>query len=235
MPGGRPSVIDAQIGTRPEDGAPITVADRILSALRAGAYFEHAAAQAGIPKETAYGWLRTAGRIKRDTRGKPTSELEGLTPHELRCCEFSDSVAEAESSWEVGALATLERLARGGLQIRKTVTKRGPAITLDADGTTVPGPILEQTETVETLAPNAQVLEWRLARRFPGRYGQRVEVTGADGGPLAVSLEERADQLVGHLESYLEGVAAAEQAKPARKPRARKKAAASGADPPGSP
>jgi hypothetical protein len=38
-----------------------------------------------------------------------------------------------------------------------------------------------------------QAAAWRLERRFPDRWGrQRVEVTGKDGGPLEVTLEERA-------------------------------------------
>jgi hypothetical protein len=206
---GRPSPIDAQAGTR-DDGTPITVAEVITNALRTGSYFEQAAATAGVGKETGYGWLRTAGRLRIRARGKALSSLTPRpTAHERRCVAFSDSVAEAESSWEVTALAGLERLARGGITTTKTVTKRGPAA---ADGS--PGPVLEVTTTVEQLAPSAQVLEWRLERRFPSRYGRRVEVTGAEGGPIALSMEERAEALADTLTAHLANL---EAAKPKRR------------------
>lgn len=220
---GQPSKIDAIVSHR-DDGTPITVFDRIVSALRVGQYFEHATAQAGVSKETAYGWLRLAGRLKIEAKGQLV-DVAAITAHEARCIEFSDAVAEAESSWEAGALATLERLARGGVKVTKTVTKRDGA----GDGAKV----LEVTTTEEVLAPNAQVIEWRLTRRFPGRYGQRVEITGADGGPLVMSVEDRTDALASQFEAYLAGVDAT---KP--KPRARKKkpvAVTDGPDSPGPP
>lgn len=216
MPGGRPSLIDATIDYRP-DGTPITVQDRICAALRAGSYRGEAFRSAGLNRDTGYGYLQTAARVKLRARGGP---IEALRPkpsaHELRCLAFSDAVEEADASWEIGALATLERLARGGIPQIKTVTKRGPD---QADGS--PGPILEKTVTEESTLPSAQVLEWRLERKFPDRYGRRVEITGAEGGPVALSIEERAADLAQVLDGYLKGIA---DAKAHRAPRKKKSA-----------
>lgn len=188
MPGGRPSPIDSTIGD--ENGVPITVADRIVRGLRLGNYFEQAAAAAGVHRETAYGWLRVAGKARIRARGRSIDDL-ALTDHERRCVEFSDAVAAAEAQWEVGTLARLEQLGRGGL------TRTHETIRYDADGN-----LIDRTVRTETLPPNAQVLEWRLTRRFPERYGQRVE--RLDGASLTE--EEHAAALVDSLDAYLEGV-----------------------------
>lgn len=210
---GRPSPITQVVGYREGTGEPITVADRITNALRAGSYFEQAASAAGVTKETGYEWLRVAGRARIRARGQDVNSIE-LTDHERDCLAFSDSVAEAESSWEIGALAQLERLARGGIPVEKTVTK------VDARGN-----VLETTTTVEETLPSAQVLEWRLERKIPERYGRRIEVTGRDGEPL-LGTGERQEALVETFAAYLQGVederATAEQ----RKRAARSKRAA---------
>lgn len=200
---GRPSPIDQIIG-HDQEGNPITVADSITNSLRMGAYFEQACATAGVTKETGYAWLRTAGKLKLRARGGSLATARP-SAQEKRCLAFSDAVAEAESSYEVDALSTLGLLARGGYAVVKTVVKRGPP----APGSDAAGPVLESTTTTERLAPSAQVIQWRLARRFPARYGQRVEITGAEGGPVLLSMEERADALAETLTAFLQGAAAA--------------------------
>lgn len=206
---GRPSDINKTIGYR-TDGSPITVADSITNALRAGSYFEQATANAGISKETAYEWLRVAGRARIRARGD-LDQIE-LTDHERDCLRFSDSVDEAQSSWEIGALATLEQLARGGIEVVKKVTK-----------TDHQGNELEVTTTVEHTLPSAQVLEWRLERKYPDRYGRRVEVTGRDGEPL-LGAADRQEALVETFDAYLRGVADATAAAGTRARRKRKPA-----------
>lgn len=223
MPGGRPSLIDKIIGyTDDKPPKPITVADVIVSALRAGSYFEPACNAAGITSETGWSWRRTAGQIKIRAGGEPITTLNPPpTPFELRCVAFADAVAEGESAWEVNALATLERCARGGLPMGRTVEKR------DAQGN-----LTEMVTTTEFSLPDVRVLMWRLERRFPKRYGRRVEVTGEDGGPLVMSVDERTEQLASTLEAYLQGQA---DAKPKRRRKAPKssEAVGNGQDPPG--
>lgn len=218
---GRPPLIRAVIGHNAETGEPITTFDRIVNALRAGAYFEQACAFAGIHKDTAYGWLSIAGQIRLRTAGDP--DREQLTSHEADCLDFSDAVAEADAQWEVNALLTLERLGRGGIPIEKVVTKRGPATT-NPQGERVDGPILETTTTKESSLPHAAVLMWRLERRFPKRYRRPGEQDSERGDtPDGLTLEDRQEGLIGNLETYLAGAAAgaAEATAPAAEPAAK--------------
>ncbi len=196
---GRPSNIDSVIG-HTRDGEPITVADRILAALRAGNYVEAAAGSAGITKTTVYEWLKIGAQAgMRTNSGKPGVKV---TAHEKRCMAFADAVREAEHGWEVDSNARLQQLAAGGVT---TVTE---TVKVDADGK-----VLERTTKTEHHAPSAQVLEWRLTRRFPDRYSTRVEVSGPAGEPVPV--EVRARSLADALRDFQAGADAQRDVTPA--------------------
>jgi hypothetical protein len=203
-PNGRPSVLRAVIGTRP-DGSPITTHERIVDALTVGSFFEQASAAAGVNKQTAYGWLTSGARSKRWlAQGGPNN----LTPHEQDCVAFSDAVAEADARWELQVNTLLERLGRGGTTVEVVTVKQQRRERPNPDDPTQPivdYVELERTTRTETLAPSPQVLEWRLSRRFPTRYSQRMELTGAAGGPIEISREERSAQLAEAAEAYLAG------------------------------
>ena len=196
-PRGQPSSIDQTVGTR-TDGTPITAFDRIIHAISIGSYFEQACAAAGIHKDTAYAWLTTgarthAARARAIDKALPAPKE---TKHEQRCAQFSDAILRAEAEWELSSLATLETLARGGTQIE--------TVTVKTDGA---NRVVDRTVKTETLLPSAQVIEWRLSRRFPARYSHHVEVTGADQGPIAVMQTTSVD--VGALHETLDAIVAA--------------------------
>lgn len=190
---GRPSKIDAVIG-HDQAGQPITASDRIIQALRAGNYVETAAMSVGISKMSVYEWLKVGGQAAMKINA-PGGNLSKLSQHERKCLAFSDAVREAEAAWEVDSNARLQQLAIGGVTT-KTVTEK-----VDADGK-----LLERTVKTETHAPSAQVLEWRLTRRFPNRYSQRVEVSGPGGE--AVPVEVRARSLADALRDFQAGAQA---------------------------
>lgn len=199
---GRPSKIDQIVGTVTDaDGTErnVTAAERIVSGLRIGGYFEPTCASAGVHKETAYGWLRIGAQLHARAAAHDT-DLDGIeaTDHERKCAAFSDAVLQAEAEWETHALGTLESLGRGGTQVR-TVTEKQ-----DAEGN-----VIERTVRTETLPPNPQVIEWRLTRRHSQRWGDRVEVLGGsiDG---QLSLNDRAQALSDEVRAYLEGIADSE-------------------------
>ncbi len=207
MPGGRPTKIDQIVGTRTiehKDGSTeevnVTAADRILSALRTGNYFEQACAAAGVHKETAYGWLRRGAQAvaRAAMLNLPVEELD-LPPTDLRYVEFSDAVAQAEAQWEVQANTLLENAARGGVT-EVTVTEKH-----DANGN-----LVETTTRTTTLPPNVQVIEWRLTRRYSERYYPRVGfVFPAVADELSV--EDKAEVLAGELRAFLAGRADVER------------------------
>lgn len=199
---GQPSKIDKVITYRDIDGErqPVTVFDRIVGGVRMGVYHEIAAAAAGVSSSTLRLWLRLGARAL--TRAAlhnvdVDDPSLGLTNHELRCVAFSAAVAEAEAEWEVVANGTLDRLARGGLTTTKTTTRQAR----QDDGTYLE---IERTVVVETLAPSAQVLEWRLTRRHPARYAVK-----ADDEATAATGEAQASDLAAEVRGYL--VAKAEE------------------------
>jgi hypothetical protein len=209
LPGmGRPSKIDQVVGYRTinhDDGTteqrPVTTADRITAHLRNGNYFEQACAAAGVHRETAYGWLRIGAQAiaRAASTGIPLDDLD-LPVHHLACVAFSDAVAEAEAEWEVRANTTLETLARGGIT-SETVTEKQDPTRLDENGQPL---VVERTVRTERTLPSAQVLEWRLTRRFPERYGHRVDLV-ARAGDGSLPMNDRAAALAAELRSYLQG------------------------------
>lgn len=179
MPGGRPSKITTIVGTGP-DGENITAADRIVQCIRMGGYHETAAAAAGVDKTTLYEWLKVGAQAT-DLHQRQNVPLSKLTAHQQRCMAFSHAVAEAEALSEMDDVATAAELAAGGRVHKVVTTKRNAQ-----------GEVLEHSERVETLQPNAAVLTWRLERRFPERYGRRrIEISGPDGDAIPVEVRVR--------------------------------------------
>jgi hypothetical protein len=188
---GRPTILDAIVGREP-DGKAIRVLDAIAKSLTSGNYFETACARAGVTAEQAYEWLRTAAKIRIRATARELEDLD-LTHLEHLCLEFQDAVLKAESVWETAALATLERLGSGEIKVTTTKTRE----VIDAQT----GEVRERvvTTTVRELPPSANVLTWRLSRRFPQRYGNNVEPEQH----ATLSENEHAEALVESIEAYL--------------------------------
>lgn len=159
-------------------------AKAICDVVAAGNYIETAAAAAGITKETLYEWLRVgAAAHQKDGR---------LSKHEQACCAFSDAIATALASSEAADVTRLAQLAAGGLQVR-TVTEKAQVID-GPNGQQVQ--VIERTTKMETLAPSAAVVMWRLERRFGKRWGRKQEITGAEGGPITLDLAASARSVI---------------------------------------
>lgn len=191
MPAGRPPKLNTIVLVRDRDGKKekVTAAQRVIEAVRIGAYIESAAAVAGISKRTIYEWLKVGAQAV-DLVERQGRTLRSLTQHQRDCMEFSHAVAEAEAMAEVDDVAELAAIGRGGRKITTTTVKR------NADGE-----VLEHVTKTETTLPNPQVLEWRLERRHPEKYGRtRVEVSGPDGE--AIPVEVRVNALVAALRQH---------------------------------
>lgn len=204
------------------DGVEITAAQAIIEAVRVGSYLEPAIRAAKVGKSTVYGWLDVAARarartIAADHLTNPTERAKAkrLTKHEQRCIEFSDAVEEAQGEWEVAQHTLLERLARGGTVLTSTTVK--VEVVRDAQGQIVVGedgkPVereLERSTKREVLGPDPRVIQWRLERMHPDRYGRRVAVfAGDDPGRGEVSEDDRVDRLLAEAEAFMEGAAVA--------------------------
>lgn len=191
MPGGRPSDIDKIIGTRPTPEGPVdvTVADRILASLRVGAPLYEAADAAGVGRETVRGWIKLAGTLTVQHAGN--LDRATLTAFERRCIEFSGSVEEARAAWLIDTLTIHERLARGGIP-QEIIT-----VKTDAGGVE-----LERSVRTTATLPSERALEWRMKHLRPDLYSDRLELTGAGGGPIELEREERASALVALAQAF---------------------------------
>lgn len=190
---GQPSKLDAIAATTP-DGRTITVRQRIIEAIRLGDYLETAAAAAGINRETLHNWLRIGARTtQRQARAEALDQPFDATPHELACQEFSNAIAIAEADAHQRLLQTLHDLSRSR-KVTTTTTRTA------ADGSTY-------EHTVEReLEPNAQVLMWRLERRFPALYGRRLDLNVHTDGDRFDEFDE--NDLARQLAAFQAGIQA---------------------------
>lgn len=188
MPTGRPSRINQEL--KAGDGKTVTVADRVLDYIRAGAHVAEAAAAVGISRETIYAWLRKGADVSlalalADSAGTPAPVF---SDHDMACAEFADGHHEAIASWEMRQLLFLQQLAQGGIPQTTTRTKVG------AKG------VEETVTTTSHTLPDATVITWLLEKRHPDRYGRRIGLdvdTGAAGAGTrrALELTELIDQV----------------------------------------
>lgn len=218
MPGGRPSPIDKVIGHRDVDGQQIevTVFDRIVASVRVCAPLYEAADAAGVGRDTVAGWIKLAGKLELQHRG--SLENVELTHHERRCIEFSQAVREARAQWVIDANTLHERIARGGIPQEVTTEERDEA-----------GKLLKRTVRRTTTSPDPRTLEWRFKYLRPDLYADRLELTGAGGGPIEMSQEDKASALTELVRSYRQQ----SEDPPARRPRPKVKELTDGSDPAG--
>ncbi|MFB9880914.1 hypothetical protein ACFFMN_23430 [Planobispora siamensis] len=147
---------------------------RIIDAVRAGATYEGAAGAAGIPEGTLYRWLREA-----EQPGAPAWKRQ-----------FRQDITRARDEVEVRVAAgSVMKAALGGFELERTTIHR-------PDGTV--------EEKVRYAPPDGRVGLEILGRRFRDRgwARERVEVTGADGGPIHIqhaTIAELAERLHAEL------------------------------------
>ena len=135
--------------------------EKIITALRANAYIETAAAYAGIEKDTFYRWLKMGARAKSG-------------PYR----EFSDAIKQTMGEAEVRDLAVISKAANG-YDVVKVKRVIGPK-----------GDILSE-ETVSSREFSWQAAAWRLERKYPQKWGRRdhIEVGGDTENPVHIKAE----------------------------------------------
>lgn len=167
-----------QVAVRSDDRV-MSAGQRILTSLAAGNYIETAAKAAGISVATLREWLAEAAALS--TSGSPTHRL---TKTEQALMAFGAAVADADAKWESRMVGYLEALSTGEGE-RVIVTE----VTDQA------GKITETKRRVEKLLPDAALIRWRLERKYPDRYGGKVEVTGAVTVEVTHRLLELSEQI----------------------------------------
>jgi hypothetical protein len=150
-----------------QDGSERTIGEALCDFVRLGHFLETACALCGVNASTVREWIRTGTRAALRLDGG--ARRRDLSAHERRCADFSAAVVRALGEAEHRDLHRLALLAGGGLPQVTTVEK----VALDQDGQER---VVERTtRTTETL-PDGATLRWRLERRFPDRWGRRIEV-----------------------------------------------------------
>lgn len=165
------------VGHRP-DGTPLYIADRVAEALRLGASLNDAATRATVTSATLRTWVRAGTRLLLATEAG-TRLPQTLSAVERAQVDLARTVEQAAVEGKMLLLGQLERLSRG---IERTITIEKQ----DAAGT-----VIERTTRVETALPDAATIRWRLARRWPDEFADRVHVdhTGqVDTGDRAAEL-----------------------------------------------
>lgn len=223
---GRPLRLGSHV-TSPQHGQPgepgyrpertLTVAERIYELMGDnGTRAELCGVDAGVDRRTVVAWM-TAGARAEEKRFK--GHL--LTPKEQHVYDFLLNTRAAHARWVHRNITVLSQLAAGGLVVGKIVEEVDPSLpeidplsgqpVLDRDGKPRPKVIKRRIEQ-QRQAPSESSLRWlleRLARDEDGQrmFAQRVEVTGADGAPLAGDEDRtaREDRLAAELLAYAEG------------------------------
>lgn len=197
---GQPPVdLEAVAGYLDIDGVrtPTTVADQVVEALAAGAFEKDAAARAGVDKTTLRNWIAAGARARRQVL-QGDRRAHDLTDHEAQCVRLLVRVEEAEASARTMLAATAARVAQGGIEAKETTRRMEP------DGR------VTETVTVRKTLPDGRLALQILAQRWPAEWGRnRVELTGADGGPVLVDAAPIRDMVAARLDAIRERTAAA--------------------------
>lgn len=164
------------------------VQDKILAAVRNHQRIEVAAELAGCHRDTFYAALRTAARAEEKiNKGTKPSKL---TQYERKCVEFSATLLREMARSEADGILTITRAAT---QANVTETTKTKCLGMDDNG----NPIMV-TETTRTVAPGDwRAMAWYQEHRphSPYRNKSQVEVTGANGGPLAIQFAAGLERL----------------------------------------
>lgn len=201
---GRPPVdLHAPIA-RVDDGRggvrEVSRLDRVREVYRVCGFDKDAAARCGVAVDTYRGWLREGTRLRAaltagtyiDEDGRPRTRGQ-LRKAERQLVELAETVEQAETEGRLMLLGLAEQLSRGGLEageetVVETVTPQGSVVT-------------ERRRKSSRTLPDGAMIRWRLERRFPQDFGtRRVELTGADGGPVQVEATPAVERLVEALD-----------------------------------
>jgi transposase len=87
--------------------------DKLVAAIRQGAYIETASAYVGINKDTFYDWLKKAAREKDERNKALANGVKRLKQYELQV-QLSDAIEKATAESELFDLSTITQAAKNG-------------------------------------------------------------------------------------------------------------------------
>jgi hypothetical protein len=164
----------------------------ICTALAATPVIKTACEHAGIARRTYHQWISDGEQEIADLateRGiQPTDiALDDVDPASHPRAHFALATRKARADYLLTRLARIGQAGAGVPEkVTKTVTRR-----------TKEGEVVVETTTTERVTRQWQADAWLIERQFPEfRTTSRHEVTGADGGPLEVSVDVRAQSVI---------------------------------------
>lgn len=152
--------VKSPVDGRDED---VTIADRIVAAIRSGNPLHVSAAAAGIARETLSRYLIEGRRIQIGLDSGISTKA--YTETELYLADFAMRCAQAEAEFEIRAKQVMVNAGLGGGEITTVTVKTDQA-----------GALIERTEKTEELRPDWRAMERVLVYRHPDRYGPRIEI-----------------------------------------------------------
>lgn len=157
-------------GGRPEHGVPSEAQTRdICNLLRLGAYVETAAASAGVAKGTLLAWL------KRGARGAPGDEVYE---------RFLNAINRAAEEADLRDLSCIDKCVTGD-----PVYERDDSGKIETDEKGNPRISHYRVD------PDWRAAAWRLSRRNPKRWGDRLRIdTGVAGIPESETIQSQLDR-----------------------------------------
>jgi hypothetical protein len=186
-----------QMGKRPRLVADAGLQDLIVAAVQQGASFESVIAAFHIDKSTFYRWLRRGRAALAATIGDEPDgyNFDAIDVIDRPYADFARAVDAARGRAELDLLNIVIEAAKGGQVLEESTTTH-------RDG--------RVEERRRIAGPDGRVALAVLERRFAPHWGrtvQRVELTGADGGPVVVQ-EARLDAA---MSEFLAGVQTGQQ------------------------
>lgn len=176
--------------------------NRILELIEAGNHLRTACNVAGVSHTTFYKWLNRGedAREEAERTGQPPADAEAVY------VEFVDAVSRARARAESKAVSVVQRAMVGGFILSEEPLQ-------DANGDPVLSPSTGEVLYKRTYSqPDGRLALQYLERSRPGEWGRqptsRVEVTGAEGGPVQVEQSV----VIASLAERVAGVVAAREA-----------------------
>jgi hypothetical protein len=177
-----------------QDGTQVamSVMDVVEETMAAGGFLKDAAARVGLTAAVLREW-RTLGAKARADVLQGARKFSDLSARERQCAELDERITRAEADARAGALATLQHLGRGGIEVVTETVRTRP------DGRQ------ERTRKVERTLPDSHALTWFLQHRHPEDFNRStVTVTGHEGGPVQVDVRPALDRLLDKLAAVRE-------------------------------
>jgi hypothetical protein len=156
---------------------------KIVEAVRAGNHLQTAAAYAGVGYSTLFKWLAEARELP-----------EGVQDSRR---ELLEAIESAQAENEKRVIAKVIEQIEGGYTLRKYRK-------------VLPNGAVEEQEDIAP--PDGRLGMIYLGRRHPQRWSQKaaVEISGPDGGPIAVASETQVQMIAARLAEWRGRVVAGE-------------------------